>query len=263
MTNELWERRRRTFEQTAEAYDRFRPTYPDEVFADIKKYADLAPDDRILEIGAGTGRATAKFAPWGNPLLAIEPASAMAEIARSNVARFDNVEVRTTTFEDAGLPPNSFGLVTCAQVFHWLDEATRLDRIAASLYAHGSVAIIDNVIVTPAADREFHVRVQEVYREFAAELAHRGDFRKPHEVPEHPLVSSPLFYDLEVREHPWSWTLPTDRYIGLLHTHSPHAALEPDARERLTDGIARLIDAEFGGHVTESYVAMVSLARRS
>jgi SAM-dependent methyltransferase len=258
-----WERRRRTFEATAASYDRYRPSYPDEIFDDIKKYADLAPDDAILEIGAGTGRATVKFAPWGNPIVAIEPAPAMADIARGHVTRYENVEVRTERFEDIDLPPNTFGLVTCAQVFHWLDPATRLDRIARCLYAHGSTAIIDNVIVFPEDASSFFVRVQDVYRKHAAELAHRDDFRKPDQLPEHPMASSPLFYDLEIREHPWHWTLDTETYIGLLRTHSPHAALDPDARERLTDGIMTLIDTEFGGSVTEHYVAMVSLSRRS
>ncbi len=262
MSEATWERQRRSFEQTAEAYDRYRPSYPDEIFEDIKTYADLAPDDRVLEIGAGTGRATLPFARWGNPILAIEPAAAMADVARRNLASFDNVEVRTAALEDPGIDPHSFGLVTCAQAYHWLDEATRIERIADALYAYGTAAVIANVQVTPDDNLPFFERVQEVYRAVSPELAHKGSFRKPDDLPGHRFESSPLFTDLQQRSSAWHWTLPTDRYVGLMRTHSNHAALAPDVRERLVTRIGALIDSEFDGRVTEHYVALVDLARR-
>lgn len=262
MTEDLYERQRRSFEHTAENYDRYRPSYPDALFEDVRAYADLAPDDAILEIGAGTGRATVKFAAWGNPLVAIEPAPPMADLAHANLAAFPNVEVRTARFEDPGLEANSFGLVTCAQVYHWLDPATRIDRIANALYAHGTAAIIANVQVTPEHNLPFWVRVQDVYNAHDPDLAHKGEFRKPEDLPPHPFEGSDLFEDLAQRGHSWHWTLPTERYIGLLQTHSPHAALEPEIRESLCAGIADLIDREFDGHVTEYYVALAALARK-
>ena len=105
------EARRRSFERTAELYERYRPNYPAALFDDVRAYADLAPDDPILEVGAGTGRATIHLARWGNPMTVIEPAPAMAEIARANVADHPHVDVRTTSFEDAGIDRNTFGLV--------------------------------------------------------------------------------------------------------------------------------------------------------
>lgn len=261
---ELWERQRRTFEATADAYDRFRPGYPDAVFDDIRRFADLAPeDDRILEIGCGTGRATRHIASWPNRIVALEPAAAMAEVARRSLASHPNVEVITTTLEDWEPERSAFGLVLCAQAYHWLDERTRVDRIADALYAHGTAAILANVQVTPDSDLPFFERVQSVYREHAPGLAHKGRFRRPDDLPPHPFDGSARFEDLEQHGHPWHWSLPTQTYLGLLGTHSGHAALEPGVRKRLLDGIAALIDAEFGGAVTEHYVALVALARRS
>jgi SAM-dependent methyltransferase len=259
---ETRERRRRSFELTAEAYDRFRPGYPDALFDDIRAYADLAPDDAILEIGCGTGRATLPVAAWGNPMIAIEPAPAMADVARRNLGSHPNVDVRTARLEDESFDRGSFGLVTCAQTYHWLDRETRIRRIADALYHFGTAAIIANVQVTPEDTLPFFVRVQDVYTAVAPDIAHQGEFRKPDDLPGHPFDSSELFVDLEQRCHAWHWTLPTEQYIGLMQTHSPHAALPSDVRERLMAGIADLIDREFGGRVTEHHVAMVSLARK-
>lgn len=262
--DDVWERQRRSFEQTAEEYDRHRPSYPDELFADVRAYADLAPDDAILEIGAGTGRATLAVAAWGNPLVAIEPAPAMADVARRNVAHLPNVDMRTARFEDDdAYETASFGLVFCAQVYHWLDRATRVQRLHDALYHYGTAAIIANVQVTPEDTLPFWQRVDSVYREVAPTLAHQGEFRRPDDLPRHPLEGSDLFVDLEHRAHPWSWTLDTEQYIALLQTHSPHASLVPDVRERLVATIAEVVDAEYGGAVTEHYVAWAALARRA
>jgi hypothetical protein len=164
--------------------------------------------------------------------------------------------------EEAELAPRSFGLVTCAQAWHWFDPSTRVERIADLLYAHGTAAIIANVQVTPDDNLAFWVRVQDVYREHTPGMEHQGGFRKPDELPQHPLSGSDLFTDLEQIGHPWQWTLPTERYLGLCATHSNKAALRPETRERLLRGIGELIDTEFGGQVTEHYVALVGLARR-
>lgn len=254
------ERQRRTFERTAEEYDRYRPTYPDALFTDILGYAGLVPHDRILEIGCGTGRATLPLAGTGNPLLGIEPAAAMAGAVRAKLADHPNVAIRTSSFEEAGIERRAFGLVACAQAYHWLDPATRVERVADALRPGGAAAIFANIQVWPD-DTGFHQRVQDVYRRIVPELAHQGPLRRPDELPSHPLEGSARFTDLHGRSHPWSQTLSTADYVGLLSTHSPYAALEPDVRDRLMAEIADLLDAEFGGRVTEHYVAFLALAR--
>ena len=54
------------FEQVPELYDRARPAYPSQVYEDIAALADLPEAARIVEIGGGTGRATAP--PRGQPI---------------------------------------------------------------------------------------------------------------------------------------------------------------------------------------------------
>lgn len=264
VTGEAWERQRRSFERTAQAYDRYRPSYPAALFDDVRTYADLAPDDRILEIGCGTGRATLPIAAWGNPVVALEPAREMADVARTHLDPHPNVEVVTARFEDDGAYlAGSFGLVVCAQAFHWLDPQTRAARIRDALYHFGTAAILSNVQVSPREERAFFERAQDVYLAVAPELAHQGDFRSPGDLPPHPLEGAPGFVDLKRRVHRWQWTLPTERYVSLLGTHSGHAALDPRVRERLHTAIAELIDDAFEGRVTEHYESAAWLARRA
>jgi len=186
----------------------------------------------------------------------------MADIARRNLGAFAHVEVRNARFEDDPFAPASFGLATCAQAYHWLDASSRIERFARALRPAGTAAIIANVQVTPEHNLAFWVRVNDVYREHTPGMEHQGDFRRPDDFPPHPFEGTDLFTDLEQRGHAWHWTLATDDYLGLCATHSNKAALDPEIRARLLTGIGELIDAEFGGHVTEYYVALVGLARK-
>jgi SAM-dependent methyltransferase len=257
------ETRRRTFERTAELYERYRPHYPGAIFDDIRAYADLAPDDAILEVAAGPGRATIHLARWGNPMTVIEPAPAMAEIARKNVAEHPYVEVVTSSFEDATIERGAYGLVAIARAWGWLDPETRVGRVHDALYAHGTVALIDNFQIATPETLPFFERVQDVYIEHTPGGEHQGRFPMRDDVPAHPLLGEPRFTDLRQPEHPWDWTLSAQDYIGLMSTHSNHAALEPDVRARLHNGIVEVIETEFGGTVTEHYVAIAALARRA
>ena len=48
----------RSFDAWADEYDRFRPTYPDAVFATIESRLELPNLPEVADLGAGTGRAS-------------------------------------------------------------------------------------------------------------------------------------------------------------------------------------------------------------
>jgi SAM-dependent methyltransferase len=229
------------------------------LFADVRAYAKLRRDDRILDVGCGTGRATKVLATWGHHVLATDAAPAMAERTARNLQDFDNVDVQALRFEDV---TGTFGLVACAQAYHWLNRHTRVRRFHDLLRPGGTAAIISNVQVAPDDNLPFWVRVNDVYRRITPDMAHEGEFRKPDDLPPHPFEGSELFENLTTSEHFWEWTLPTEDYAGLLATHSDKAALDDRTRRRLIDAISELVDAEFNGHVTECYVAVAWLASR-
>ena len=64
----------------ADLYDHARPSYPSALVDDVLDYAGAvaAATVRALEVGAGTGKATALFAARGLNVLAIEPSAEMA-----------------------------------------------------------------------------------------------------------------------------------------------------------------------------------------
>src|SRR5215467_12864178 len=85
-----------TFGSVAEAYDRYRPTYPPQLAADV---VALAPGRRFVEVGAGTGKATAVFAAHDLDLTCVEPDAEMAAVLSRRFTGDPRVRVVVSTFE--------------------------------------------------------------------------------------------------------------------------------------------------------------------
>src|SRR3954465_12788071 len=67
----------------AAIYHPARPAYPAALVDALVALSGLAPGDRVLEIGAGTGIATAALAARGLGVVAVERAPELAAVARA------------------------------------------------------------------------------------------------------------------------------------------------------------------------------------
>jgi len=102
-------------------YDEIRPSYPEKLIQDIISKADLKLKDRLLEIGAGTGKATIQFAEKGFTVHAIELGEDMAEILKDKCANHPKVSVDVASFEEWNCSNNQkYGMIYSAQAFHWM-----------------------------------------------------------------------------------------------------------------------------------------------
>ena len=63
---------RKVFDQIPEQFDKYRPRYSAELFADLIEYAGIGPGVSVLEIGPGTGQATDPILETGCDYHAIE-----------------------------------------------------------------------------------------------------------------------------------------------------------------------------------------------
>ena len=111
----------RVFNEVPELYDRARPGYPDELFADLVAITGLDDRSSVLEVGSGTGQATRSLAALGCSVTAVELGTGMAAVARQRLAAFPNVEVETASFEDCDDRGRRFDAVIAAAAWHWVD----------------------------------------------------------------------------------------------------------------------------------------------
>jgi SAM-dependent methyltransferase len=260
-TNPERERLRAIFDEDAERYDRARPGYPAQLFADLAHLAEIGAGCRVLEIGAGTGKATVLLAQRGCRIVAVELGAQLAAVARRNLAAFPGVTVAVAAFEDWPLPPEPFDLVLSATAFHWLDPAVRVAKSARALRTGGFLAVVETHHVAGGTDA-FFVDSQACYERF--DPATEPGLRLPpaDAVPADTseLDASGWFEPPVVRRYEWELAYTTATYVDLLCTYSGHRALPEPARSGLLDCIARLIDTRFGGRITKRYLTELRVA---
>ena len=138
--------RARGFDAWAGDYDRFRPGYPNELFEVIAQRLPIPRQPHVVDLGAGTGRASLAMAELGWRVTAVEPGKPMLDVLRGGAAnRGLLVSTVQTTAEETGLEPASADLVTAAQAFHWFDKDRALQEAARILKPSGGLALFWNV----------------------------------------------------------------------------------------------------------------------
>ncbi|MCW2761140.1 MAG: class SAM-dependent methyltransferase [Marmoricola sp.] len=126
----------RSFGPVADAYDRARPSYPEEAVS----WMTGAGSSMVLELGAGTGKLTELLHGTGHELLATDPLPEMlALLAKRVPAR--HVAAKA---EQLPLRSRSVDLVVCGQSFHWFDHDRALPEIARVLRPGGILALAWN-----------------------------------------------------------------------------------------------------------------------
>ncbi|KAA8609345.1 hypothetical protein AL036_04690 [Salipiger aestuarii] len=134
------------FEGLAEAYNLYRPGYPDAAF-DTLVAACATPARIALDLGAGPGNSTTalrRALPDDWLVFAAEPGHDMRRVLSRRFATQTGVQVIDACAEAVPLPDASAGLIVACTAFHWFDR-TRFFAEARRVLAPGGVlALVRN-----------------------------------------------------------------------------------------------------------------------
>ncbi|GAA4835426.1 class I SAM-dependent methyltransferase [Kitasatospora terrestris] len=225
-----------SFGAIAEAYERYRPGYPDELFDAVAAYAGR-PLRTALEIGAGTGKATRLFAGHGIAVTATEPDTAMlAELTRTAPP---NVTAVRAAFEDLR-PGTTYDLVYAAAALHWTRPENRWPNVAALLGPDGVFASFGGPV------RLADPAVEESMRAARAPFLAGDEIPSPDgtapdaemQWPGTELQRSPLFHDVRQTALRRRLTVSAEDYVGYLSTVSAYLQLPPPTRQQACTAIA-------------------------
>ena len=133
------------FGSAAGAYERGRPSYPDDAVAYLAAELGLGPAARVLDLAAGTGKLTRLLVEGGADVVAVEPVAAMRAILAAAVP---GIPVLEGTAEAIPLPAGSVDAVTVAQAFHWFDADAALAEIHRVLRPGGGLGLVWNAMDT-------------------------------------------------------------------------------------------------------------------
>jgi len=258
------------FNEVPDLYDRVRPTYPDELFADLVAITSMDEQFAVLEVGCGSGQATHSLAGLGGSVTAVEPGAGMATLARKRLAGDPNVEVETSSFEKWADHGRQFDLLVAAASWHWVDPSIGWRKAHAVIRPGGWMALLGNVVVRRPGEPEVYAETADLHERFSPGNPDWGDPPFEDEVratdegwgpPNEPPAG--LFGPTIVRWHATGQWFDGDGFADLLRTTSLYRRLDPDVRERLLDAIAERIRTQMGDRAVRRYLSVLRVGRRA
>lgn len=116
------------FSKQADLYARYRPTYPEELYAYILSF--VQEKNIAWDCATGNGQAAVALASHFKKVMATDISAAQIEKA----ARKSNIDYLVCPAESTPFTENTFDLVTVAQAYHWIKwaafkkEVTRIGK---------------------------------------------------------------------------------------------------------------------------------------
>jgi SAM-dependent methyltransferase len=214
------------FAEVAGAYERGRPTYPEDA---VRWLAGDDPVD-VVDVGAGTGKLTRALVALGHRVTAIEPLPEMLELipetAPGAFASLGSAEV-------IPMPDASADVVTCAQSFHWFDHTLALPEIARVLRPDGALALVWN---SRDDNDPWVAQLSEI---IGNETVGASDVLDP-------IDASGLYGPVETADFAYEETVDRERLLDLVLSRSYCAKLPPEDREPVLDAVASLYEETAG-----------------
>jgi SAM-dependent methyltransferase len=273
----------KVFNQVAAAYDRHRPTYPEQLIDLACEVAGLQHGDEVLEIGCGTGQLTGSLLGRGLRVTAVEPGARLAELARQRLGGTDELKLVNARLEDAPLPHAHFRAVFSASAIHWVDPDVGWQRAADALVPDGTLVLIQyfGLHDSRSADdqRALLSALTAIAPEIAASLPRYRDLESTlagvrerrenisevwawlggHELARE--YAADLFDDAQIAVDPMLMEHTDAQINALLGTMSFWSRLSPEQREA-TQAANRTLHEQLGRPIRSSVVACLVTARR-
>jgi ubiquinone/menaquinone biosynthesis C-methylase UbiE len=248
------------FEKVAELYDLYRPGYPAQLFKDIIEKTSLQPGGLVLEIGAGTGKATDEFVKYNCSVQCIDASHSMIEKLRSKFRNVPTVRAVVSSFEEWSPEGKTFDIVAAAQAFHWLPPEISYPKSASILKEGGHIALFWNT--DKPQELEIEKKISALYQLRVPKLvaAKRPIGKAFIDRQTNEILASELFTDVCVKTYDWSQVYSYADYINLLNSYTDHIALSDLVRRRLYDGIHSIFQ-QFNDAYEKRYETILFLAR--
>jgi SAM-dependent methyltransferase len=155
------------FSNRVENYAKYRPSYPPAIIPFFEMTLGLRKDQRIADIGSGTGLFAKPLLAQGYTVTCLEPNEDMRRAGERELGQHPGFTSRRHAAEHTGLRSGSVDLITVAQAFHWMDPAATKKEFQRILKPGGHTVLVWNL-------RRKHTPFMEGYDALKQEFAIDG-----------------------------------------------------------------------------------------
>lgn len=247
------------FDEDAALYDAIRPQYPVELISAIADYAGITTTSRILEIGSGSGQATAMLLAYRCAIDCVEPGQNLSRIAKEKFKSMPNIRIFNDKFED-WKSDVTFDVVLSATAFHWIPADIAYSKSAKCLKPQGTIALFWNM--HPKLTKHSTEVVEDIIRQEDPDLLCTFHAPSDDEVLQEGLQElreTELFDDVVSLRFPWKQAYSSRGFTDLLSTYANFRSLSPNKRSSIMSRIERDLGEET---LVLDYLAALHLGRR-
>jgi SAM-dependent methyltransferase len=236
----------------ADAYERGRIGYSNELYDTIAQFG-LRRGATILDVGCGTGIASAPFVANGFPVTGLDSSEAMLKKAkeRNPQATFVRGEAEALPF-----PNERFDVVISAQTFHWLDRARALDEADRVLRPGGMIAVWWKHLMGQDAVKRLRDDTLRSIGKEPIESGLTGGFKE---------FYASAFSDQTLRVIPWRTAVLLDQYMGYERSRCGVSSVLGESAELYYGELEARLRERFGQgdpSIPLSYIQFLYLAKK-
>jgi len=233
-----WIEESKKFDQVAETYDLYRPSYPDALINKIIEKTKVDSTSKLLEIGSGSGKATELFVEKNLNIHCIEQGPNLVKCGISKFIGTDQVSFECVAFQDWKVELNSYDVAFSAQAFHWVPKPQGYKTLAKALKDKGQMMIFWNKYINNG---------DEISKELASILKENKILwmLNDKEIETYKnrtydgIYTTDLFEEIEIHEYPWTKEYTYKEFINFLSTTNSYISLKSEDRHALN---TRLLD---------------------
>lgn len=255
-----WKKESEMFDRAADYYDRYRPGYPREVIDRLIQFTAISAGSRLLEIGAGSGKATEQFCGGSFYIDCIEPGKELVKIgnARFHDEQFNFIGAR---FEEYDVLPLHYDAVFSAQAFHWIPQPVGYEKCAEALKTGGFLALLWNMYVVSdtEADREL-LAISDRYGGIADFLT-ESECERRISLVSSSVENSGLFTKPRIYKKECNCDYTPDDYFGFMLTGNAFIQKSDEVKDRAYRDIKQLA-ARHGGMIRRPYLCVLYVSQK-
>lgn len=227
---------RRVFDTIPEEFDRCRPRYCPELFAELIARGPIGPDAEVLELGPGTGQATDPVLNTGCHYHAIELGSHLYEKMISKYGHYPHFSIVNDDFITHDFGAQRFDVIYSAATIQWIPEEIAFSKTFQLLKPGGLLAMMLTKADYRTPNEALFNRIQQVYSQYF-----HPEMDYPHRSFRYDAAVEYGYTDFEKLEFPGRREMTADEYTAMCATHCDHIVLREPYRTPFFDGLREAV----------------------
>lgn len=227
---------RKVFDTIPDQFDKYRPRYSAELFADLIEYAEIGPGKTVLELGPGTGQATDPILSTGCDYHAIEIGEHLTEKMKQKYGAFSNFHIVNDDFITHDFGSQKFDMIYSAATIQWIPEKIAFSKTFELLKPGGILAMMLTRADYKTPNEALYKKIQQVYSAYF-----KPETEYKHGAFSYTNAPNYGYADFEKREYYGKSKFTADEYVAFSGTHCDHIVIPEPYRSKFFNGLREAV----------------------